>query len=234
MNSTIDQAYIARVVRQVIARLKQPGMPLGTGTPQGTGTTLPAATRTNQTAASISDKIVTANLVEQLAGKPSQVFVGSKAIITPAAKDVAKQRGITITRSVELPKSQIPAQVSANTTSSASTNTTASPVTTSRGKTSSTTTQNITDTQDPGRAIAVAQQLSRRGIQSGSAQIVLSDTPAADVFRLCSGGQRAAMVGSTNDVSRFANELQPTVWVIDMKQMNLIAAVNAAAQIAKL
>ena len=225
MNSTIDPAYIARVVRQVIARLKQPGMPLGTGTPLGT--TLATATQTNQTAASIRDNIVTANLIERLAGNPSQVFVGSKAIVTPAAKDAAKQCGVTITRSVELPKSQTPApQI---TTSSATTSTTASPA-----KTNSTTTQNITDAQDPERAIAVAHQLSRRGVQSGSAQIVLSDTPAVDVFRLCSGGQRAAMVGSTNDVGRFADELQPTVWVIDMKQMNLIAAVNAAAQIAKL
>ncbi len=41
------------------------------------------------------------------------------------------------------------------------------------------------------------------------------------------------MVGSIEEVQRFASELEATVWVLDMKRLNLTAAVNVAAQISR-
>ena len=41
------------------------------------------------------------------------------------------------------------------------------------------------------------------------------------------------MVGSIEDVNRFASELEATVWVLDMKRLNLTAALNVAAQISR-
>ena len=102
MNNTIDPAYIAMVVRKVIARLKNQ-----------TNATIPNQshptfkTQTNSTAASTSEKVITAASIDQLTGSPKELFVDAKAIVTPAAKDAAKERGIQISRSVELPTEQL-------------------------------------------------------------------------------------------------------------------------------
>lgn len=199
MNTAIDQAHVARVVREVIARLKKHATSLNT------------TTQTNNTAASVSDKVITAATVHQLAGSPKQLFVDSKAIVTPAAKDAAKERGVQISRSVELPAAQIPQQ-----------------------QTNSQNNTGIVDVQQPERAASIAAQLSRRSLRTDGLRIVLSETPATDVFRYCSEGQRTVMVNNVADIDRFAKELQPTVWVFDMKRMNFMAAVNAAAAIARL
>lgn len=204
MNNTIDPAYIAMVVRKVIARLKNQ-----------TNATIPNQshptfkTQTNSTAASTSEKVITAASIDQLTGSPKELFVDAKAIVTPAAKDAAKERGIQISRSVELPTEQIPQPTNQTSTG-------------------------IIDTSQPQRAASIADQLSRRSLPTDGLQIVLSETPASDVFRYCSEGQRSAMVTTVADVDRFAKELRPTVWVFDMKRMNFMAAVNAAAAVARI
>ncbi|MGB7342606.1 MAG: hypothetical protein WBD20_00185 [Pirellulaceae bacterium] len=191
-NLAIDPARIARIVREVIARLQQS----------------PNTQPTGAAAVSIDEKIVTAKSIEQLVGQPKQIFIGAKAIVTPAARDAAKENGITINRSVPLTKNQVPESPCSK--------------------------NEISDAANPDRAASLASQLARRGIKTIGKRIVLSDTPAADVFRFCSEAkERAVMLSSINDVDRFAAELNPTVWVMDMQRMNLMSAVNAAAQIAQ-
>lgn len=202
-DSLADSAQIAAIVRLVMQRLA--------GNPE---TTL--AHPTNQTAVSISDRVITVATIESVSGHPSQVFVDMKAIVTPAAKDEAARRGIEITRSVEIPLAMQP-QTKANT------NTNAGPIN-----------QFITDSSEPNRAIAAIGQLSARGINAIGCHVVLSDTPAVDLHRIIANqGKRAAMVAAMADVGRFAAELDPEVWVLDMKKLNLVAAVNAVARIAK-
>ena len=193
MNSMIDPALVARIAREVIAKLRQ----VSDSKP---------STQTNKTAISIDENVITAATIEQLTGTHSQVFVSAKAIVTPAANDAARERNITINRSVELPPAQIPKRQNTNTT-------------------------NITGESD--LAAAVTAQLARRGIESTTAAIVLSDTPANEVFRYCSDGKRAVMIGAISDVNRFFSELNPDVWVLDTKRMNLVALVNATAMIAR-
>ena len=200
-DSPADSAQIAAIVRLVMQRLA--------GNPE---TTL--AHPTNQTAVSISDRVITVATIESVSGHPSQVFVDMKAIVTPAAKDEAARRGIEITRSVEIPLAMQP-QTKANTN--------AGPIN-----------QFITDSSEPNRAIAAIGQLSARGINAIGCHVVLSDTPAVDLHRIIANqGKRAAMVAAMADVGRFAAELDPEVWVLDMKKLNLVAAVNAVARIAK-
>jgi hypothetical protein len=47
-------------------------------------------------------------------------------------------------------------------------------------------------------------------------------------------GEVAVMISLLDDVARFAHECRPTCWVLDMKRLNLSAAANVAARIAKL
>ena len=195
--AAIDPAFLAEIVRRVIARL-QPTHPNST------------TTKTAATAASISDRVVTADSIKGLTGTPLQVFVAPASVVTPAARDEAKQRGIAIVKTIEVSAAQRPKSAS------------------------QTTEQEIIDSGQPERAAAVSAQLARRGITRIGSQIVLSDTPAAELYRCISAdSSRAAMVACISEVDRFQRELQPEVWVFDMGRMNLITTVNVAARIAQ-
>jgi len=186
-NAPIDPAWIAAIAREVIARLK-------------------ATPRTGTMAASIDDRIITANTLEKITSA-TQIFIAPEAVVTPSARDEARRRGITINRTVEVLPDQQPNHAKLE----------------------------ITDTASPERADAVRKQLARRGDALGAAKIVLSDTPARDVHQQCTAdGEVAVMISSVTDVRRFAVELSPTVWVLDMERLNIPAAVNAIAQITQL
>lgn len=184
----IDPAWVAAIAREVIARLR-------------------STSKTSQSAASIDDRVITAGTIEQLSGTPTQLFIAPGAIVTPAARDEARQRGIAINHTVNLPADQQP----------------------NHGR------LEIIDSATPERARAVRTQLARRGINHGRARVVLSDTPGREVHGQCATHrERAVMVATATDVQRFADELAPTVWVLDMKRLNITAATNVVAQITQL
>lgn len=176
-----DQAFIASLVRKVMARLQE-----------------------SQTTCSDS-RLVTFETIEKHSGP--QLLVPKSAVITPAARDEAHRRGIAIERTIA--------------PSNPTNHTTTGP-----------TCDSITDTENPERAKAVDRQLSRRGVSLGEMRIVLTDSPAREVHDQITRGNRAAMITAIADVERFADELSPTVWVLDMKRLNIPAAVNTAVKIA--
>jgi hypothetical protein len=161
--------------------------------------------RLNKTPETVSNKrVIDAQTIEQLGTTNTEFWIAHGAIVTPAAKDAARRLGITITRS-------------ANET-----------------KPPAITPHQIIDNTKPERAAAVRHQLAQRGVPTGAGKVVLSDQPARDVHQHCLAGERAVMIVSIADVRRFADELNPTTWVLDMQRMNLAAAVNSAAMIARL
>ncbi|MGB7326075.1 MAG: hypothetical protein WBD31_14480 [Rubripirellula sp.] len=178
--SAIDSAVLARIVGEVIARLKA-----------------------SQTVV-VESKIIDAKTIGQYA-VGATITIAAKAIVTPAAKDEAKQRNITITRDTVASQKTVGERSSG-------------------GK--------IMDS-DPLRAESVEAQLVRRGIKLAAASVVLSDTPAVEVANQFGSGKRAVMIGSIDDVNRFGSEVDPQVWVLDMKRLNLIAAVNVISAIAR-
>lgn len=190
-NDTIDPALVETITREVIRRLQQSARPATSGADQAT--------------VSINDRIVTASVIEKVLGSPSQLFVPPAAIVTPAATDEARRRGITIQHAGKHSQQE---QIDGP--------------------------RPIADSSDPARAGAVQTQLSRRGISVGRATILLSDTPARDVVQQCAAGEVAVMIASLTDVPRFADEVSPTLWVLDMQRMNIACAVNVIAQISQL
>ncbi|MFK8112628.1 MAG: hypothetical protein AB8B91_10510 [Rubripirellula sp.] len=162
------------------------------------------STNSKPSAAAIDDHVITASIIERVHKTSSQVFVSPKAVVTPAAKDEARRLGVTIIRTVQTPETQRPEHSKLV----------------------------ITDTVHPERADAVRNQLKKRGFEHGNSNIiVLSDSPALEVHQRCVAGETAAMISDIADVGRFASELNPTTWVLDMKKINLTMAVNVAAQI---
>ena len=159
------------------------------------------------------DKIVTAASIEKIPSTQKQLSVRADSIVTPAARDEAQRRGIAIVRSTP--------------TESTKSNSTTNQHPNQRG--------GISDAMQPERAASVTAQLLRRGIANVTTRIVLSETPGRDVYQQCAEhNQRGVMVTSMADVDRFAAELSPTCWVLDMKRLNISAATNVAARIAQL
>ncbi len=220
----IDAETLAAVAREVLARLGHSAM---TGQATAKRATAKRATakratgpdsRTDRTAASIDDRVISSNTIAGLAEGTAELFIDAAAVITPSARDEARARGITINRGEPI----------VSTTSQDPTS--QSPTFQSPGSNR----PNIIDRATPDRAAAIARQLARRGVHCCSAKIVLSDTPAKDLYDQCvREGEVAAMVGSIAEVQRFARELDVTTWVLDMKRLSLTAAVNVASQIAR-
>ncbi|WP_442511422.1 hypothetical protein SH528x_003103 [Novipirellula sp. SH528] len=190
-HASIDPVWIAKIVREVIERVKQIQMENG-----------------GQPASLISGVVSVATVKEAAGDGKTELRVTTKAIVTPAARDEAKLLGITITRSAKdetkLTKktNQQPSEMA------------------------------VTDNENPERAAAISQQLLRRGIRaSATVEVVLSDSPSKEVYRICSAGSRAATVSSIATVDRIEKELAPQVWVLDMNALNFVAAVNVAARI---
>ncbi|TWU56198.1 hypothetical protein [Rubripirellula reticaptiva] len=178
--SAIDSAVLARIVGEVIARLKA------------------------SQSVVVESKIIDAKTIGQYA-VGATITIAARAIVTPAAKDEAKQRNITITRDAVITQESI-------------------------GKPSCSV--KIMDS-DHQRAESVEAQLVRRGINLAAASVVLSDAPALEVASQFGSGKRAVMIGSLDDVNRFGREVDPQVWVLDMKRLNLIAAVNVISAITR-
>ncbi len=195
LNSTItteiDPAFVARIVREVIARLKAGRVATANHT-------------------RVDAKIIDAETIRRYA-IGAELIVDAKAIVTPAAKDEAKLRKIIVHRGsldaksggwvappnhpIEQPKK-------------------------------------VHDAIHE-RAQAIEAQLVRRGIAWDRTVILISETPAREVANQFSSGKRSAMITSIDDVGRFGNEMDPQVWVLDMKRMNLMTVVNVIAAITR-
>ena len=90
------------------------------------------------------------------------------------------------------------------------------------------------DGSDDATSGILCHQLSRRGLSFPRGnEVAWTDQPASEVYRRCGKGQRAVMITSLADVDRFAGELSPNAWVLDRQKLNLVAAVNVAARIAR-
>lgn len=196
---SIDPGDLDRIVREVIRRLLRQ--------------TIDASQTNDSQTITTNDAVITSATIANLTGTPTTLLVGTRAVVTPAAKDEAKTRNISIAR--------------VNTTSA---------VTARESDIPKDEATFVIDTVLPERAEAVNAQLDRRGIPTNSKRkVLLSDQPAADVYEQCNAkGHRAVMVTHLADVDRFEQELSPTIWVLDMARLNFTAATNVAARIAKL
>ncbi|QDV41819.1 hypothetical protein Enr13x_16620 [Stieleria neptunia] len=184
---------IAEIARQVIRRLRE-------------STSVPTASAPASPSPNGGEKLITIETLDRYAAT-GQILAAEGAVITPAAREEAAQRGIQI---------QHAASSGASPTGVADAQADTPPATQSLVPQS------------------LGNQLARRGITlPADVEILWTDEPSAEVYRRCSGGQRAAMVGALSDVERFAGELSPNVWVLDRQKLNLVAAVNVAARIAR-
>ena len=200
----IDPAYIAEIVRQVLARVRANGTPI-----QSTNQAL-----TKQAPIAAIVKLVTVDTVVASAASNDRVIrINRKSIVTPAARDEAKQLGVRL----EIVGTDYVAS----------------------SKPAPDVSLGMIDTTDASWVESITASLARRGIAISSGysaiQIVLTDCPAKQTHAYSSlGKHRAAMLTGLNQVERFHRELSPDVWVIDKTQVSLLTIVNIVAKIARL
>ncbi|QEG00607.1 hypothetical protein Mal15_46780 [Stieleria maiorica] len=184
---------IADIARRVVRQLRDSGSP---AVADASPATPPAAVT--------GEKLITIETLDRHAAT-GQVVAAVGAIITPAAREEALRRGITIQSAVD------GAMGPADCTSHHQTNGSSASIPES-----------------------LRHQLDRRNVVlPAGVEIRWCDEPATEVYRCCSNGQRATMVAALSDVQRFHDELAPDVWVLDRQKLNLVAAVNVAARIAR-
>lgn len=205
MTPSVDPAFIAAVVRQVIARLKS-----------GVQQVAADAIAANEVAT--AESVISVSTINELPSGTEVLRVSESAVVTPAACDEARWNGLKIQRGAEPTASTAlnhrkERSVKADAICSAE----------------------IVDRDATGIGQAVWNQLGHRGITStGGATVVLTARPAAEVISQCRIGHDAIVVRSVGDVDRFAAETGADTFVIDTTESNLIAAVNIAARVCKL
>ena len=157
----------------------------------------------------VLDRIVTVQSIESIESG-AEVVIPTNAIVTAAAQDFARDRGIRLHRdSIRIPSGN-PESMSDEIES------------------------RVTDTDDPNRAALVVSQLRRRDVTRLIGRIVLSEMPASAVIQEIKQGESAVMINRLDQIERFKRECDPSTWVLDLKQLNLSAAINVIARISKL
>lgn len=107
VNLSLDSATIDRIVAGILQQISGEGgvraeRPVSSGVKSGTRNEEPSSNKSGASSPEESDvevneKVVTALTLDAIT-RGSRVVVGTKAIVTPAAWDVAKERGIKIQR----------------------------------------------------------------------------------------------------------------------------------------
>ncbi len=157
--------------------------------------------------------------LEDLKSVPSTVNtlqVGVHAVVTPAARDELRQRGIKLSRSE-----------TASTGNAAKQNVQAG----SRAIHL----QRDGDVSDAFYA-AVKKQVTSRGVRlcsKASLSVILSSRPATTAHHESGPGRCVVSINRVDDVSRFMAELSPNVFVLDVKHLHLVAISGAITTIAK-
>lgn len=192
---TLDSTHVQMIVREVLKRLN------GLDVKQGN--------EKSEAQHSITDRVITTHTLENL-GSNVRVSLRQDAIVTAAAKDLARDRNI------EFEHGGVASHAVAKTLP---------------GDDAA---KQLRDQDDPDRGRVVVEQLRRRGVNQLNHRILLSEKPAMEVIQEIRNGQTAVMINSLNQIQRFARECHPSTWVLDMKQLNLTAAINVIVQISKL
>lgn len=162
--------------------------------------------------------------LDDISGVPvamTTIEIPAGGIVTPAVRDEVKTRGITVVHAASRASGGVPGKAG----SSAGIHTPFRPIHLRHD-----------ETIDSGLLESIQKQVTTRGVKlcdQASTAAMLSNRPAAAVYRCITEGVSAVLINRMDDVTRFKNELKPTVYVLDVHHLNLMSLVNAVVQIAR-
>lgn len=211
----IDRDFIASITRQVLQQLQ-------TGARGGASET---------GVVSSADRVITQAMIEALPAGTRRLRFAGHAVITPAARDQAKQQGVELKRGLGAAASEQGPPVDPGQPSGDGV---------------------IYDFDDPGhsdrgRGTALANQLRRRGLtpavvtgafhealaaplsHSAGVAVVLADLPAVAVWQASRHAQaRPAALDRIDGIASLQAAMDPNVWVLDLSRLSMPLAVAIA------
>ncbi|MCC9640903.1 hypothetical protein LOC71_01365 [Rhodopirellula sp. JC740] len=197
-HAALANVDIASIVEKVMRRLQEQSH---------------TETKSTSDAHVITDRVISVETIDRLPAGVRSIEVAG-GIVTPAAKDELKSRGITL----------------ASSTVSTSIETGA----TGTGKRF---VQLQTDLTSRDIRDAWIRQLNSRGIDHcprAQRTVIATKHPAKTLLAQIQSGAQAVLITRLSDVQRFASEVSADTFVLDMERLNLIELVNAAGSIARL
>ena len=208
-NADSWEETIELLVRKVLAQLD----------PEASSRDSDRETTTETPVNFIPGSVISVSSLDRLNDAVKQITVSTSAIVTPAARDELRARGVEWSR------------VNAASERSQGRSANGEPMAVLVG-----------DDSDGKLASALVEQLQRRGVEAAMASaktihhldlhqtaLLLSDLPARDVEHLCRRHDLSAVsVEAIATAERIAGSMQPRVWVLDRVQMNLTTLVRVA------
>lgn len=210
--NTSTQQLIDRVVREVLARLGSAGSAVpASGRPVADPASAPQ--ESDRHCFAFADRVISVDSLAEVPAGVERVLVETSAVITPAARDLACQRGIVWIRQGETPLPAREVLLIADTDSSAR----------AAGLSHQLASRGISATPNDPDALLKKIQDGRAG------GLVLSDLPAGFVCAACrTDSVRAAAVSELNELNPIAAQMRPNLWVIDMRRVSLSKAIVLA------
>ncbi|WP_404310473.1 hypothetical protein [Neorhodopirellula lusitana] len=204
---TLADIDLESIVRSVLQRLQ--------GTPV-------VSTSNSPNCHSLNQRMITLEDLEGLPASTTQLQLPEKCVVTPAVKDELKQRKISFVRGAIQSTGYTPA-IPSN----------AQP----KPKSPFRRVRLIhDDSVDTGLHAAVKRQLISRNVRicdEAGVTAMLSNRPSIAVYESISASTSAVLISRVDDVQRFKNELRPTVFVLDIQHLPLIALINSIVAIVK-
>jgi len=180
--------------------------------------------------ASLPQRVISLRELDNLPAETKQLRIVTAAVITPAAADELRRRGITVARGAAEPVANQSIEVESVTPGQ-------------RPAEAISPWGYVSDVEGTSRAAAVAKQLTLRGLPvnvaesqklpsllgAGAVGILLSPLPAVDVDRWGRElGMVTAAVDSPQQALRIAAGMSPQIWVLDTERLTLSAIVAVA------
>ncbi|MFN7731142.1 MAG: hypothetical protein ACK5OB_04520, partial [Pirellula sp.] len=97
----IQRADIERIVREVLSQCLAPGSALTASLPVATTTVAP--TPAIDSGFALSDAVISVESLRAVPRDTKIIAIGPNAIVTPAAKDWCREKGITVQRGLAAP-----------------------------------------------------------------------------------------------------------------------------------
>ncbi|MEM6978898.1 MAG: hypothetical protein AAF539_04460 [Planctomycetota bacterium] len=169
--------------------------------------------------------VISLETLKQIDPSTRTVLLTAGALITPAAADELRDRGIHVERSCGQSNTASPMHSEAFDPSQ--------PILKHPDRAIAVTSDQACEDQRS----AVTAQLGRKNIAlhpSGSTEIHISDQPAAALARRFAAGKSAVVISRLSDITRFAAEISPQTFVLDHQHLNLMQLIYAATTISRL
>ncbi|MEM9827979.1 MAG: hypothetical protein AAF958_15415 [Planctomycetota bacterium] len=215
----IDEAFVRHVTATVLARLRQAAADSSASNSdvnRSAASSSPVGSLPVMDSNVLAMKVISASTIASLPAN-QVVKVSATAVVTPAAKDEAKRRGMTL-HAVDAATNGVAADSNRVVTKDSVATEITGQKLTSRVM--------IEDQTGKHFDIAVIKQLQMRGVVTRKTKWLLTHRPFAVCAQCWRSGTVAAVAESLLSLDEMIRDLRPSVWIVDPARLGLPTIVS--------